>query len=1097
MGESGRMGLVVSARWFAYPDDQSYMSDAAEAVAEALYDPVLGACIPAIAGLRVLHDPPKDVLEDKLRQAFESASWGGSTLFLYLIGHGYADNDLDRYHLIPSDHPFDYDAVPEHAYPLGERIAALHAEFPDTDGLILAIDACQSGRMWERGRREWMPHDMDRLALFTATGRESAWYARFTQAVGESIETGIPSAGYYLRPADFDSALKELRDQSAHHLTRNNSDDAGLWLSSNRATRTDRVEQMVRRVTRSRGLQGISERYQKPEGDDPVSRALEKHRAVAVLGPSGCGKSATLQMAVVDRLDPRRTGHARSAGQAPQAMALFPVAGDTTPERFAEEVADQLDISSGGLFGRVREDMLKSLPAAEADRLPAVERWLMGPLRRLRADAEVLIVIDALDQLPDPAASELLACVTELRDNSSYSHVRLLVSARHRHGRALPTQLPDGFRGIRLPKVTDHQIQRYLRRRAIPAEHVSDVGRIADGNWLIVTLLGNRLAGPAARDERLPTTLAGLYNELLEDACGGDAGTTAWSLRLAPVLGVLVCAGPGVAVPLEVVRAASDMLAGPGSVAAVRAAAVALHDLVERMDPGTDREELTLVHPTLIEHLRGTDNAYPLPDAPRAHSAIASALATLAPMDRNRGAGGDSDPIRRYAEVMEATHRWEAGDLDGAIQALINRPAARAADNRNTWVRWSRRINDRLGPADPRSLLARRELASWTSRCGMFTSASDLFDRLLPDVAGALGSDDSLALRVALDAALSRGVSGHASDARDQLRQLVPRISRVEGPYGVLTLEARHALGNWIGLAGAPRTATEELAAVLASCREHLGNEHPETLATRNSLARWTGESGRPAEAVTEFAALLPLQSRLLGPLHRETLRTRSNIAYWSGESGRPQEALAIFRELVGDQIRALGEDHPDTLRTRHGIGLWTGVNGDAAEAIRILTGVLTDRVRVLGPDHPDTLRTQNNLGRWTGFLGRYGESIGILEEVQERRARTLGATHPDTMRTVNNIIDWTGASGDHARARQLARELLPLQEEILGPSHQDTLRTRFNEAKWQAADGDTEGALAALRILLEDQWEVLGRSHPNALRTAEEIAALEGEAPG
>lgn len=1096
MGRSGRVGLVVSARWLAYEDDQAYLHEAAEVIADALYDPVLGACEPAVAGLRVLLDPTKEVLEERIREAFAAASLAGATLVLYLIGHGSSDFDDDLYHFIPADHPVSLMELPARGYPLGARLRALHGEFPGSDGVILVIDTCESGRL--AGERRWsMP--MKRISVSTATSYEAGWKARFSRVVGRYLESGIDDAGRYLRASDFQRHIPQWEDQFPHHFVHDESDDAGLWISANRASRKGLVADLVARVTRRQGgLHEIHRRYQRPEGHDPVARSVREHRRVAVLGASGSGKSATLQMTAIDRIDPGRAGPNPDRSLPRQAVAFFPIAADTTPEEFAREINEQLYMSAREAFLEAEESFLQTMPQDEVEALPATERWLTGPLRHLPGEVEVLLVVDALDQLPAEAGTAVTACITELGDADRYGHVSTVVSVRHRPEYGYPAIVPAGFACVTVPPSTERQVRRYAERRNIPTDRVTDIVRIAEGNWLIVTLLCNELSGrperETDRDTGLPTTREELYDRLLARALGEyrrerreDADR-----HLAAVLAVLAYGGESVLVPLAVLCAASLRLGGPATVAGVRTALVALHHLVERVEPGTESEQLTAIHPTFIHHLQRSGPPV-LPSAIRAHSAIADALAKLAPMAEGRNSG--DDPVRAYAERSEATHRWEAGDPDGAIDVLIGRPAALAGENRLRWERWTRTITDTLGPADLRSLRARRELASWTSRCGLFASATRLYTQLLPDVTHALGTDDTLSMRVELDAALTRGVSGHASEARDLLQDLVPRIGAAQGPHSELTLEARHALGSWTGLAGAPRAAMDQIREVLRDCREHLGEEHAETLSCRNSLARWTGESGYPAQAVEEFEALLPLQIRRLGPLHRETLRTRYSIAYWNGEAGRPERTLALLRDLVQQQIEGLGEDHPDTLRTRHGIGLWSGVNGDPAEAIRILTDLMPARIRVLGPDHPDTLRTLNNLGRWTGVMGRYDDAIRVLEETRERRTRTLGASHPDTMRTVNNIIDFTGAAGDPARARQLAEQLLPLQQSVLGPHHQDTLRTRFNQAKWQAAQGDAAGALANLRDLLRDQQAAIGHEHPNTLRTAEEIAALEQQA--
>lgn len=161
---------MVSARWLAYDDDQTYVHEAAEVVADALYDPVLGACEPAVAGLRVLRDPTREVLEERIREAFAAASRAGATLVLYLIGHGSSDFDDDLYHFIPADHPLSLLELPDRGYPLGARLRALHGEFPGSDGVILVIDTCESGRLADE--RTWsMPMKHVRLHRRREHGR--------------------------------------------------------------------------------------------------------------------------------------------------------------------------------------------------------------------------------------------------------------------------------------------------------------------------------------------------------------------------------------------------------------------------------------------------------------------------------------------------------------------------------------------------------------------------------------------------------------------------------------------------------------------------------------------------------------------------------------------------------------------------------------------------------------------------------------------------------------------------------------------------------------------------------------------------------------
>jgi tetratricopeptide (TPR) repeat protein len=1086
------MGLVVGARWQALGVDQGHITDAAEQFAEALFDPALGACNPALDGTRVVHDPGLDKLEVAFAQAFASAARAGATLAICMVGHGYRMTSRGPYFFVPSDHPRDHDATGRHGYPLAERIPELDARYPGTDGLILLVDACGSGELWRPSREQWqLP--LRRLVLATATSTGKAWGARFTGIISEVMEAGVRNGGDHLRLEDFWPALAELtqaqpgQSQEPHSIIRNDGRDTGLWITINRADRASKIASLAMKVARHQGLDNIAIRYQRPEIPDAVRDARAAHRALAVLGPSGCGKSATLQMIAIDELDLPRTGSGRAPGTPWQAVAFFPAAADTDASSFARETYDQLIASSHWGF----EDAFKAFAATvekteDWNRLPTTEQLLTGPMRHLPDGASVVIVVDALDQLPPEAADGVIGCLSELATAGRVGDVRIVVSARHRAQAALP-RLPDGFTPVTMPDPSHLQVLRYLRRRRIPEDRLAEVESIATGNWLIITLLCNGLTDQPERSGDLPRTRHDLYNQLLGHACG--QAQPAWESGLAPVMAVLACAGAGVALPLSVLRKASARLAGPDTIAAVRGAIVALHRVVERVQPGTADERVMLIHPTLVEHLASPLNAYPIGPLPAAHSAVADALAKLAPM---AGGGPDDDTAaREYASRSEATHRWEAGDYEGSVAVLAGRPSSSARENRDRWETWTRRVMDRFGPAHPLALRARQQLAYWTSRSGLYSDALHLYQELTPLVRSALGEDDLLALRVVLDEAKCRGVSGQPAQARDQLLLLESDAARAAGPFGVLTLEVRLAVGTWTGLAGAPRRAAALLRPVLLDCLEHLGEINPVTLSSRSHLARWSAESGEPARALEDFRALLPAQLELLGPTHRETLRTRYAIAYWTGEAGRRAETLRLLKELIGDQRAVLGDEHPDTLRTLHGIGLWSGMNDDCAEAVRVLAELLPVRERVLGPDHADTLRTLNNLGRWTGALGRYAEAIEVLQDTLERRTRTLGAEHPDTMRTVNNIIDWTGEAGDYRRAYELAGELLPKQQRVIGESHQDTMRTRFNAARWLAKDGSVTLALEQLVALHRDQVAALSAEHPDAQRTAALIGEL------
>ena len=123
-----RKGLVVGARWLALGEEQGHITEAADLLSAALFDPALGACEPAVDGVKVVHDPTLDKLDVHLTQAFAAASRADATLVICLVGHGYRTSTGGPYYFVPSDHPGEYAEAERHGYPLATRIPALDAE---------------------------------------------------------------------------------------------------------------------------------------------------------------------------------------------------------------------------------------------------------------------------------------------------------------------------------------------------------------------------------------------------------------------------------------------------------------------------------------------------------------------------------------------------------------------------------------------------------------------------------------------------------------------------------------------------------------------------------------------------------------------------------------------------------------------------------------------------------------------------------------------------------------------------------------------------------------------------------------------------------
>ena len=227
-------------------------------------------------------------------------------------------------------------------------------------------------------------------------------------------------------------------------------------------------------------------------------------------------------------------------------------------------------------------------------------------------------------------------------------------------------------------------------------------------------------------------------------------------------------------------------------------------------------------------------------------------------------------------------------------------------------------LTDVLGPDHPRTLIARNNLALAHQEAGNVSTAIDMYQALLPDLARAPVHPDTLTTRNNL--ALAHQEAGNVSTAIDMYEAVLADRTRVLGPV------------------------------------------HPDTLTTRNNLAGAHQEAGNLPKAIDMYQTLLPDLASVLGPDHPHTLTTRNNLAGAHRQAGNVSTAIAMYEALLTDEIRVLGPDHPITFATRNNLAGAHQEAGNVSTAIDMYEALLAGRTRILGPDHPDTLATESRL---------------------------------------------------------------------------------------------------------------------------------------
>jgi NACHT domain/Tetratricopeptide repeat len=881
---SERRILVIGSQCEAL-QHLDFLPRAARDLYAVMTDPERGACVSALDGEGLLIDPAVTDTKDAIRTAYQRAAKDEATLFIVYIGHG--EHVGERYYLLPRDAQVPPTA--DTAVHLTNLIGETHdTTAGQVDGLAVLVDACYAGLAGFSAAQAWV-RDLQgtlRFEMLTAAADRPAADGCFSRTLARLLRDGISAVPTeHLRCFDLRLRLeKSCPNQVPQHPAYN--PDEALWLAKN----AGRIREPWAHGPLADQIQKLTLAYQvTPDLAEVVARS-QAERCVAVVGAAGSGKSA-LAAALAW---PEVAGGSVPAGFV-QAVAFLTEA--TTAQELARILAEQL-VRSVPRFQDAQQAFTKETPYAEQQRLGSWERQVVGPLSRLAPAAEVRLVIDGLDRL----ATGARAAMDALNDLVALPFVRLIVTARP------DTELPEA---ASIPYVLAlapaEKVARYLQERSVAQARQDEVIKAAEGNWLVVRVLGDLMSGhPDVEIQAGTLALGDAYEEMLS-RCGANEAT--WR-----VLSIMAAGGAGPVLPLTLLCAASQKLGGVATQAGLRDELFRLRGLVTRTAAGTDREHAGLFHQTLVEHVAGRGPQ----DLLAAHRALADCIEVLAP------AGAEpidlNDPIQRYAFEREAEHLWALGETDRAVQSLSARTTAAPRDNLRRWRLWGPRVESRFAADHPSTLTTRANIAWWTGQCGDAGEALRLFQALLPDRVRVLGAD-------------------HPD-----------------------TLTTRNSIAGWTGDCGDNREALRLFQALLSDQLHSVGADHPSTLRTRVNIAVFTGRCGDNREALRLSQALLPDLTRVLGADHRGTLTTRNSIAFWTGDCGDGPESLRLFRALLPDKTRVLGADDPDTLDTRVQIALWTARCGDALEALRLFRALLPDQTRVLGADHPDTLRTRNNI---------------------------------------------------------------------------------------------------------------------------------------
>src|SRR5680860_345013 len=158
----------------------SFLPSVAEEFYEAMTDPQIGCCLPALPdGESKLIDPTVNSMVVAINDAFRSASEEQALLFLAYVGHGTVVGD--SFYLIPKNGNPEKAAVSGESVDIVQVIKGLYAHYDNIMGMVMLLDACHSG-FGAVGLTKWQDAKFPfRYEVLTATSHLKAYDGCFTK----------------------------------------------------------------------------------------------------------------------------------------------------------------------------------------------------------------------------------------------------------------------------------------------------------------------------------------------------------------------------------------------------------------------------------------------------------------------------------------------------------------------------------------------------------------------------------------------------------------------------------------------------------------------------------------------------------------------------------------------------------------------------------------------------------------------------------------------------------------------------------------------------------------------------------------------------
>lgn len=543
-------------------------------------------------------------LKAAVQGAFKAADQAGATLLLAFVGHGITTS-AGRFRFLAVDSPADSPGL-GNSFDVAAEISDRLENPGDIDGLVVLVDACESGDAVKAAAAQWpaLLQSSGRLELLAASAG-NAYMGCFTEAILSTFSTGLTKGGDNLRCADLVQpismgCLRQAPQHLAYTVGAPSSPvggDPGLWLVPNIARIDDAVagrpsaglvDQLTNHLALTSTLLGTLEKVL--DADSARLRVLS--------GPAGCGKSTVMALLIrpslTDALD-------ITADYITAAVFLD---ATSTVETVTDELIQALDRLPG--FTAARESVKRE--GARNATLTAFEIDIARPLARCqRAGKRVRLIFDGLDQ-PAPEVQDLLAdSLVELSNDAGLEHVRVIVGVRAgSEPERLHADKSAQWVGVAAPIARELMAVLASDHDGSVLDLISAAVVARIGGWLVARLI-----------REIDWTLVDLgsiddgraFDQIVRIRLGTTYARARASREVDALVGFLVAVGVGPSAPIRLIQKAFTTVGHKISMGRLRDLIADCGALLARGRPGRPDETVGLAHEAVSHALESSITA--------------------------------------------------------------------------------------------------------------------------------------------------------------------------------------------------------------------------------------------------------------------------------------------------------------------------------------------------------------------------------------------------------------------------------------------------------------------------------------------------------